>query len=128
VLAFLGDPEIIIGLAVLGFVLLLFRDKHHGRAFVWLAAGAVGASLMTVILQHVIVHVGPPLTLTRPIAERGLVFLRDPAIVPGFAAAGASIVAGSLFLPLANKSFTRRRGLRTNPSAAKIAGTPRTCR
>ena len=87
-LASLGDPEVIIGLAVLGFVLLLFRDKDHGRAFVWLAAGSVGASLMTVILQHVIVHVGPPLTLTRPIQERGLVFLRDPAIVPGFAAAG----------------------------------------
>jgi len=87
-LVFLGDPEVIIGLAVLGFVLLLFRDKHYGRAFVWLAAGAVGASLMTIILQDVIVHVGPPSTLTRPIADRGLVFLRDPTIIPGFAAAG----------------------------------------
>lgn len=87
-LAFLGDPEVIVGLAAFGLVLLLFRDKHHGRAFLWLAAGAVGTSLVTVILQRVIVHVGPPSTLTRPIAERGLVFLGDPPIIPGLAAVG----------------------------------------
>ena len=87
-LTFLGDPEVIVDLATLGLVLLLFRDRQHGRAFLWLAAGAAGISLVTAMLQHVIVHVGPPLALMRPIVERGLVFLWDPTIVSGLAAAG----------------------------------------
>ncbi len=86
--AFLGDPEVIPGLAAAGLVLLLLRDRRHGWALLWLAAGAVGVSLVADVLQGVIVHPGPPLALMRPIAERGLKFLGGPEVILALGAAG----------------------------------------
>lgn len=86
-LAFLGDPEIILGLVAIAFALLLFHDKRRGLAFLWLAAGTIGVSLLTLILQGVIVHPGPPLTLMRPIAQRQRVF-GTPEVILGLSAVG----------------------------------------
>jgi undecaprenyl-diphosphatase len=93
VLAILGDPEVIIpGLTVAGLVLMILRDKRYGRALVWLAAGVVGVSLVSVVLQDVIAHPLPPLALTRYIARRGLI-LRDPkVVVSGLVATGLIIL------------------------------------
>lgn len=87
-LVLLGDPEVIPGLAAVGLVLLLLRDKRHGRAMLWLAAGAVGVSLLADVLQDAIVHPGPPLTLMRPVAQRERIFLGNREVILGLAAAG----------------------------------------
>lgn len=90
--AFVGDPEVIPGLAAAGLVLVLLQDKRHGRALLWLAAGAVAVSLVTVVLQDAIVDPGPPLTLLRPIAQQGVTSLRDPKVIPGLAAFGLLVL------------------------------------
>lgn len=87
-LALVGNPEVILGLAAAGLVLMMLQDKRHGRALLWLAAGGVAVSMVTVVLQDTIVDPGPPLTLLRPIAQQGVTSLGDPKVILGLAALG----------------------------------------
>lgn len=91
-LALLGDPEVIPGLAAAGLVLLVLGDTRRGRAALWLAAGAAASSLIVDVFQSLIVHPGPPVALTRPIAEREFAFFGYREIVLALAGAGLVVV------------------------------------
>jgi len=96
-LVFLGDAEVVIpGLAAAGLILLLRRDPRRGRALLWLAAGAAGVSLVAVVLKHLIVHPGPPLALTRPIARPGLTIHATPYGYPSGHTMRTTLLAGTL--------------------------------
>jgi len=102
VLGFIADPEVMIsGLAWAGIVFLLLHDKRRGRGWLCLAAATIGVSLVTIILQNVIVHPVPPLALTRHIARRGIVLGDLGVVILGIAAVGA------ILLLLPNKRYSR---------------------
>jgi membrane-associated phospholipid phosphatase len=65
-IVFLGNAGTVIpALGAIGLLLLLIELKRYGRAALWLSIGAAAISGLTVVLQNVIVHPGPPDSLKR---------------------------------------------------------------
>jgi len=63
-LVFLGNAAILIpGVAGIGLILVLFGDLRRGGAALLLAVAMLGLSLLAGLLQHAIVHPGPPESL-----------------------------------------------------------------
>jgi undecaprenyl-diphosphatase len=60
ILVYLGNAEVVIPAVALVGGLFLRRNPKSGMAFLWLAAVLIAASLLAVILKHLILHLGPP--------------------------------------------------------------------
>lgn len=114
-LVFLANAAIMVpALAAMGLVFLFFTDTRRGTALLLLTIGALGASVSAALLEHVIVHPGPPEALK--------MHLRRPAdaltapYVPArdaVAAVGVLIAAGLVRLLFR----TRRQGAVSRPAS-----------
>jgi len=80
-LVFLGDAEIVILGVALGAFIYLRRNRRRLAAGLWLAVGLGGASLLAVLLKHLIIHPGPPPELQRSVLRFGL-YVRTPYSFP----------------------------------------------
>lgn len=78
----LGDAEVIIPAIALVAGLLLIRHRRSAIAALELAVRLVVASLVVVVLQHLIVHPTPPASLRRPLVTSGF---HMPALPRSFA-------------------------------------------
>ncbi|HXX39256.1 MAG TPA: phosphatase PAP2 family protein [bacterium] len=80
----LAEPEVLLTwLVAAALVLLLFGDRRHGYACLWLAAGTVGVSLLAALPKHAIDHPAP--VPMRPVA--GIEFTVGVPAVLGLVAA-----------------------------------------
>ncbi len=62
-----ADPVVLIlGLAAAGAVFLLWRDRVHGLACLWLASGTAGVSLLAAFSKHLIAHRAPMAVVAVP--------------------------------------------------------------
>lgn len=94
VLVRLGNAEFVIP-AVAAVAGLLFLTNHRsGVPAIWLAAGLLAASLLAVILKHLIVHPGPPAAFVRPGLPVGL-YIATPYSFPSGHTLRVTLLAGT---------------------------------
>ena len=72
ILVLLGNAEVVIPGVVLAAWLLWRRHRASGLGILWFAAGLTVASLLAVMLKHLIIHPGPPAEFGRPVIQFGL--------------------------------------------------------
>jgi len=116
-LVFLGNAQVIIPvLAAAAFIVVLLGDARRGRALLWLTIATVGITVLTAVLEHSIVHTGPPLALKRHLAR--------PADLPtsalGFIA--IPVLAGLAGVLLLLQDVGRGRAARWLAGAAVAVG------
>jgi undecaprenyl-diphosphatase len=85
----LRDPKVVFsGFVVVGLIVLFLHDKLRGHALLWLAAGIVGVSLVSVIPKYVSIHLGQQILRTV-----GL----NPAGFPSAHTMRITLLAGTMF-------------------------------
>lgn len=94
VLVRLGNAEVVITGAAVFAIFLVLKNGRAGAGAMWLVPALAAASVLAVLLKHVIVHPGPPEYFHRPGIGMGL-SLPTPYSFPSGHTLRATLLAGT---------------------------------